>query len=89
MIIFFIAHFSAEEAQRHHGCERRHAGDEGGEPADDEGEEGDHPGAFPLTPLPPAPFDRRHPAAFPAAVWDQRCEFPHPDLIPISLHFEN
>lgn len=76
MIIFISAHLSAEEAQRHHRCERWHAGDEGGEPADDEGEEGDHPGAVPLAPLPPAPTHRCYPAALPAAVWHQCCEFP-------------
>ncbi|KAF3856683.1 hypothetical protein F7725_017406 [Dissostichus mawsoni] len=40
-----------------------------GEPADDEGEEGDHPGAFPLTPLPPAPPGCCRPAAVPAAIF--------------------
>lgn len=70
----FPAHFSAEEAQGHLGRERRHAGDEGREPADDEGEEGDPPRAAPLAHLPPAPRDRCHPAALPAAVRHQRCE---------------
>lgn len=79
----FAAHFSFEEAQRHHRCECRHAGNEGGEPADDEGEESDHPGAVPLAPLPPAPLDCCRPAALPAAVWHQRCECPGLDIIPL------
>lgn len=69
------ARSSAEEAERHLGRQRRHAGDEGGEPADDEGEEGDHPAAAALAALPPTAGHRRGPATFPAAVWHQRSEW--------------
>lgn len=61
------------------GCEQRPAGDEGGERQDGHGEESDDPGAVPLGVVPAAPPHRRHAAALPAAVGDQRCESDTPE----------
>lgn len=53
-----------------------HAGrDEGGEEEDGHGEEGVHPGALPLSDVPPAHHHLHSAAALAATVRDQRREF--------------
>lgn len=69
-----------EEVDGEAGCGRHAGRDEGGEEEDGNGEEGLHPGALPLSGLPPTDGHFHPSAALAAALWDQRRECQRPPL---------